>query len=240
VVISSHDEPFPPEAEFRVADFADLAAQAIANAHAREELAASRMRIVEASDAERRRLERNLHDGAQQRLVATSLAVRMAARRVTDDPKAREMLDGAGDELVRALEELRELARGLHPAVLADHGLRAAIEAVADRAPVPVDVDVPFDERLPESVEAAAYFVVCEALTNVAKYAHASEARVRVERDDGHAMVEVVDDGVGGADERGGSGLRGLADRVEALGGRLVVTSPAGEGTAVRAQLPVS
>jgi PAS domain S-box-containing protein len=239
VVISSHDEPFPPEAEFRVGDFADLAAQAIANAHAREELAASRMRIVEASDAERRRLERNLHDGAQQRLVATSLAVRMAARRVTDDPTAREMLDGAGDELARALEELRELARGLHPAVLADHGLRAAIEAVADRAPVPVAVDVPLSERLPETVEAAAYFVVCEALTNVAKYANASAARVRVERSDGHATVEVVDDGVGGADERGGSGLRGLADRVEALGGRLVVTSPVGEGTAVRARLPV-
>jgi PAS domain S-box-containing protein len=239
VVISSDDAPFPPEAEFRVGDFADLAAQAIANAHAREELAASRMRIVEASDAERRRLERNLHDGAQQRLVATSLTVRMAARRAKDDPALRAMLDGAGDELVLALEELRELARGLHPAVLSDHGLCAAVEAVAERAPLPVTVDVPLDERLPETVEAAAYFVVCEALTNVAKYAHASEARVRVERSDGHATVEVVDDGVGGADERGGSGLRGLADRVEALGGRLLVTSPAGEGTAVRAKLPV-
>jgi PAS domain S-box-containing protein len=239
VVISSHDEPFPPEAEFRVGDFADLAAQAIANAHARDELAASRMRIVEASDAERRRLERNLHDGAQQRLVATSLAVRLAARRVTGDPAVRAMLDGAGDELARALEELRELARGLHPAVLTDHGLRAAIEAVADRAPVPVAVDVPLDERLPETVEAAAYFVVCEALTNVAKYAHASEARVRVGHDNGAAQVEVVDDGVGGADASGGSGLRGLADRVEALGGRLMVTSPVGEGTTVRAQLPV-
>jgi PAS domain S-box-containing protein len=239
VVISSHDAPFPPEAEFRVGDFADLAAQAIANAQAREELAASRVRIVEASDAERRRLERNLHDGAQQRLVATSLTVRMAARRLAGDPTAREMLDRAGDELIRALEELRELARGLHPAVLSDHGLRAAIEAVADRAPVPVTVDVPAGERLPETIEAAAYFVVCEALTNVAKYAHASEARVRVERSDGHAQVEVVDDGVGGADESGGSGLRGLADRVEALGGRLVVTSPVGQGTTVRARLPV-
>jgi PAS domain S-box-containing protein len=240
VIISSNDEPFPLEAEFRVADFADLTAQAIANAQAREELAASRMRIVEASDAERRRLERNLHDGAQQRLVATSLAVRLAARRVNDDPTVRAMLDGASEELARALEELRELARGLHPAVLTDHGLRAAIEAVADRAPVPVAVDVPLDERLPETVEAAAYFVVCEALTNVAKYAHASEARVRVGRSDGTAQVEVVDDGVGGADERGGSGLRGLADRVEALGGRLVVSSPVGEGTAVRALLPVA
>jgi PAS domain S-box-containing protein len=239
VIISSDDAPFPPEAEFRVGDFADLAAQAIANAQAREELAASRVRIVEASDAERRRLERNLHDGAQQRLVATSLTVRMAARRLAGDPTAREMLDRAGDELIRALEELRELARGLHPAVLSDHGLRAAIEAVADRAPVPVTVDVPAGERLPETIEAAAYFVVCEALTNVAKYAHASEARVRVERSDGHAQVEVVDDGVGGADESGGSGLRGLADRVEALGGRLVVTSPVGQGTTVRARLPV-
>jgi PAS domain S-box-containing protein len=239
VIISSDGAPFPPEAEFRVSDFADLAAQAIANAHARDELAASRARIVEASDAERRRLERNLHDGAQQRLVATSLAVRMAARRVTDDPALRAMLDGAGNELMLALEELRELARGLHPAVLSDHGLCAAVEAVAERAPLRVTVDVPIDERLPETVEAAAYFVVCEALTNVAKYAHASEARVRVERSDGHATVEVVDDGVGGADERGGSGLRGLADRVEALGGRFVVTSPVGEGTAVRAQLPV-
>jgi signal transduction histidine kinase len=240
VVISSHGVPFPPEAEFRVADFADLAAQAIANAQAREELAASRMRIVEASDAERRRLERNLHDGAQQRLVATSLTVRLAARRVTADPALRAMLDGAGDELARALEELRELARGLHPAVLSDHGLRAAIEAVADVAPLPVAVDVPLDERLPETVEAAAYFVVCEALTNVAKYARASEARVRVGRIDDHAHVEVVDDGVGGADERGGSGLRGLADRVEALGGRLVISSPVGAGTAVRAELPVA
>ena len=239
VVISSHDAPFPPEAEFRVADFADLAAQAIANAQAREELAASRMRIVEASDAERRRLERNLHDGAQQRLVATSLTVRLAARRVTADPALRAMLDGAGDELARALEELRELARGLHPAVLTDHGLCAAIEAVADLAPLPVAVDVPLDERLPETVEAAAYFVVCEALTNVAKYAQASEARVRVGRIESSAHVEVVDDGVGGADERGGSGLRGLADRVEALGGRLVISSPVGAGTAVRAELPV-
>jgi PAS domain S-box-containing protein len=239
VVISSHDKPFPPESEFRVADFADLAAQAIANAQAREELAASRVRIVEASDAERRRLERNLHDGAQQRLVATSLTVRLAARRVTADPALRAMLDGAGDELGRALEELRELARGLHPAVLSDHGLRAAIEAIADLAPLPVAVDVPLEDRLPETVEAAAYFVVCEALTNVAKYAQATEARVHVGRIDGSAQVEIVDDGVGGADEHDGSGLRGLADRVEALGGKLVVTSPVGAGTAVRALLPV-
>jgi PAS domain S-box-containing protein len=238
VIISSTDKPFAPGAEQRVADFADLAAQALANAQARDELAASRVRIVEAGDAERRRLERNLHDGAQQRLVATSLSVRLAARRVDGDPAIKAMLDGASRELALALEELRELARGLHPAVLTDHGLRAAIEAVADRAPLPVAIDVSLAERLPERVEAAAYFVVCEALTNVAKYAHASQARVRVERVDGRAEVEVRDDGVGGADPAEGTGLRGLVDRVEALGGRLEVLSPAGSGTSVRAELP--
>jgi PAS domain S-box-containing protein len=233
-------EPFPEGAEQRLADFAELAAQALANAHAREELAASRARIVEAGDAERRRLERNLHDGAQQRLVATSLSVRLAAGRAEDDPQLRAMLDRAGEELALALEELRELARGLHPAILSDHGLGAAIETLADRAPVPVEVDVALDEdRLPAPVEAAAYYVVAEALTNMAKHARASEAHVRVHRADGHAFVEVADDGVGGADETGGTGLRGLVDRVEALGGRLTVSSPAGTGTRVRAELPV-
>jgi PAS domain S-box-containing protein len=239
VLSQTTPEPLPPHTEQRLVNFAELAAQAIANAHAREELAASRARIVEAGDAERRRLERNLHDGAQQRLVATSLSVRVAAGRADDDPALRAMLDRAGEELALALEELRELARGLHPAVLSDHGLRAAIETLADRAPVPVEVDVALDsERLPEPIEAAAYYVVAEALTNMAKHARASEARVRVERANGHALVEVADDGVGGADETGGSGLRGLVDRVEALGGRLTVSSPAGAGTRVRAELP--
>jgi signal transduction histidine kinase len=232
-------EPFPDGAELRLANFAELAAQALLNAHAREELAASRARIVEAGDAERRRLERNLHDGAQQRLVATSLSVRLAAARAGDDPQLRAMLERAGDELSLALEELRELARGLHPAILSDLGLGPAIETLAERAPVPVAVDVALDgERLPEPIEAAAYYVAAEALTNMAKYAQASEARVRVGRDDGRAFVEVIDDGVGGADAKGGSGLRGLVDRVEALGGRLSVTSPAGAGTRVRAELP--
>jgi PAS domain S-box-containing protein len=232
-------EPFPEGAEQRLASFADLAAQALANAHARQELAASRARIVEAGDAERRRLERNLHDGAQQRLVATSVTVRLAARRLQAHPQLRALLDSAGDELGLALEELRELARGLHPATLTDHGLRAAIDALAARAPVPVLIDVALDERLPEAVEAAAYYVVAETLTNVAKYAGASEAHVRVARADGYAHVEVSDDGVGGADASAGSGLRGLADRVEALGGRLAVTSAAGAGTCVRAALPI-
>jgi PAS domain S-box-containing protein len=234
-------DPFPKGAEQRLADFAELAAQALANAHAREELAASRARIVEAGDAERRRLERNLHDGAQQRLVATSLSVRLAATRAREDPQLHAMLDRAGEELALALEELRELARGLHPAVLSDHGLGAALESLATRAPVPVRIDVALDgERLPQPIEAAAYYVVAEALTNMAKYAQASEASVSVGRADGRAFVEVTDDGVGGADEAGGSGLRGLVDRVEALGGRLTVTSPAGAGTRVRAELPAA
>jgi PAS domain S-box-containing protein len=231
-------EPFPEGAEQRLANFAELAAQALANAQAREELAASRARLVEAGDAERRRLERNLHDGAQQRLVATSLSVRLAATRA-EDPHLRTMLDQAGEELSRALEELRELARGLHPAVLSDHGLRAAIQTLADRAPVPVEVDVALaEQRLPAPIEAAAYYVVAEALTNMAKHARASAAQVRVRRANGRAFVEVADDGVGGAEESGGSGLRGLVDRVEALGGHLTVSSPAGAGTRVRAELP--
>jgi PAS domain S-box-containing protein len=239
VLSQTTPEPLPPGTEQRLVNFAELAGQAIANAHAREELAASRARLVEAGDAERRRLERNLHDGAQQRLVATSLSVRLAAGRALEDPQLRSMLDRASEELALALEELRELARGLHPAVLSDHGLRAALQTLADRAPVPVDVDVALDDqRLPEPIEAAAYYVVAEALTNMAKHARASEARVRVRRVDGHAFVEVTDDGVGGADETGGSGLRGLVDRIEALGGRLTVTSPAGAGTRVQAQLP--
>jgi signal transduction histidine kinase len=208
--------------------------------HARlEELAASRARIVTAGDVERRRLERNLHDGAQQRLVALALSLRVALARLDSDPAAaRATLEDARDEVALALEELRELARGLHPAVLTDHGLRAAVEMLAGRAPVPVEIaEVPGD-RLPEPVEAAAYYLIAEALTNVAKYARASAVRVRVAADDAGVLVEVSDDGIGGADPAGGSGLRGLADRVEALGGSLDVVSPAGAGTSLRARIP--
>jgi PAS domain S-box-containing protein len=208
--------------------------------HARlDELAASRARIVTAGDVERRRLERNLHDGAQQRLVALSLSLRLALAKLESDPAAaRRILADAGDELALALEELRELARGLHPAVLSDRGLRAAVEMLAGRSPVPVEIaDIP-DERLPEPVEAAAYYLIAEALTNVAKYAHASGVRVRVAAGDESVVVEVSDDGVGGADPRNGSGLRGLADRVEALGATLDVVSPTGGGTSLRAEIP--
>jgi PAS domain S-box-containing protein len=203
-----------------------------------EELAASRARIVTAGDVERRRLERNLHDGAQQRLVTLSLSLRVALAKLDSDPAAaRAALVDAGEELAVALEELRELARGLHPAVLSERGLRAAVETLAGRAPVPVEIDISAD-RLPEQVEAAAYYLIAEALTNVAKYAQASAVRVRVTADDGRVGVEVSDDGVGGADASGGSGLRGLADRVESLGGSLEVSSPPGVGTTLRAEIP--
>jgi signal transduction histidine kinase len=208
--------------------------------HARlEELAASRARIVTAGDVERRRLERNLHDGAQQRLVALSLALRLAQAKLDSDPAgARQTLAAAGEELSLALAELRELARGLHPAVLTDRGLRPAVEMLAGRAPVPVEIEEVPAERLPEPVEAAAYYLIAEALTNVAKYAAASSVRVRVVTSDATVVVEVADDGAGGADPAAGTGLRGLADRLEALGGSLDVVSPPGAGTSLRAEIP--
>jgi signal transduction histidine kinase len=212
-----------------------------AQLHARvAQLRASRARIVEAGQHERRRLERNLHDGAQQRLVALSLTLRLASGRVESDPdKARELLAGAADELKLAQEELRELARGIHPAILSDRGLEPALEALAGRSPVPVALESLPEERLPGPIEAAAYFVVAEALTNVAKYAGASQAIVRVSRYNGSACVEVDDDGIGGADPGRGSGLRGLADRIGALDGKLAITSPPGGGTRLRAEIPV-
>ena len=206
-----------------------------------EELAASRARIVTAGDVERRRLERNLHDGAQQRLVAVSFSLKLALAKLDSDPAgARAIVAVAGDELALALEELRELARGLHPAILTERGLRAAVETLGARAPLPVEIAEIPDHRLPEPVEAAAYYLIAEALTNVVKYAHASAVRARVTAGDGNVVVEVSDDGVGGADPTTGSGLRGLADRVEALGGSLEVVSPAGAGTMLRAEIPHS
>ena len=213
-----------------------------AELHARlEDLAASRARIVTAGDVARRRLERNLHDGAQQRLVTLSLSLRLALQRLDSDPEAtRTALADASDELELALNELRELARGLHPAVLSDRGLRAAVEALAGRMPVPVEIAEIPEDRLPEAVEAAAYYLIAEALTNVTKYAEASCVRIRIAASDAAVVVEVSDDGVGGADPATGSGLRGMADRVEALGGSLEVASPAGAGTSLRAEIPGS
>jgi signal transduction histidine kinase len=188
---------------------------------------------------ERRRLERDLHDGAQQRLVSLSLQLGLARSRVDSDPAAAgRLLDAARDELNQALAELRELARGIHPAILTDRGLDAALVALADRAPVRVALDETPSERLPGAIEAAAYFVVAESLTNVAKYAGAAEAHVSVSRHNGHAVVEVRDDGIGGADAAHGTGLSGLSDRLAVLDGRLEVHSPPGEGTLVRATIP--
>ena len=202
------------------------------------ELRASRERIVTAGDAERRRLERNLHDGAQQRLVFVALQLRTIQGRIDTDPaRAKQLATTAGDELATALEELRELARGIHPSVL-NHGLKAALDSLASRSGIPTTVSFTARERLPEPVELAAYFVACEALANVAKYARATNASVRVSRRDGVAVVEITDDGVGGADEAGGTGLQGLADRVAALDGTLRILSPPGAGTVVTADLP--
>ena len=204
-----------------------------------EALRESRSRLLQVGLSERRRLERNLHDGAQQRLVSLALDLRLARAAIDDDPtRARELLDGAGAELEHALEELRELARGIHPAVLTDRGIDSAVEALAGRTPLPVEIDHKLGERVSEPVELAAYFVVSEALTNVVKYASASRASIRVERDNGSVRVEVADDGVGGADASRGSGLRGLADRISVLGGKLEVASPPGRGTKVIARLP--
>jgi PAS domain S-box-containing protein len=240
VSVSITEGSFPPGTEERIAQFTSLVATALANAEAREELHASRARIVEAGDAERRRLERNLHDGAQQRLVSLSLSLRLAQAKLSGDVHAAdEILSGASVELALALEELRELARGIHPAVLTDRGLGPALESLADRTPLPVQFDQLPDDRLPPPVEAAAFYVVSEALANVTKYAEASSVSVRVAHEDGYAVVEVADDGVGGADPQGGSGLRGLSDRVAALEGRLAIVSPPGAGTRIRAEIPV-
>jgi PAS domain S-box-containing protein len=228
-----------PDAESRIEEFAELVALGLASAEARAEAVASRARIVAAGDAERRRLERNLHDGAQQQLVTLSLGLRMARSKLDEDSEAAVSLDAAIEQLMRALAELRELARGIHPAILTDHGLAAALETLAQRAPVQVELLVQLNEDVPEQVEATVYYVVAEALTNVAKYANATYARVGVQCRDGRLAVEVVDDGCGGADRALGSGLSGLADRVTALGGRFRVVSPAGRGTTVAANLPI-
>jgi signal transduction histidine kinase len=203
------------------------------------ELRDSRSRMLRIGLEERRRLERDLHDGAQQRLVSMALNMRLARDRIREDPEAAErLLEGAGAELDAALEELRELARGIHPAVLSDRGLDAALETLAHRAPLPVELTRVEHERLPEAIELAAYFVVAEALTNVAKYAGATHAKVNVGQDNGRLVVEVADDGVGGADPDNGTGLRGLADRLAVIEGRLEVDSPPGRGTRIRARIP--
>ena len=224
---------------------AAAAAMAIANERLQaevraqlEEVRASRQRIVEAGDAERRRVERNLHDGAQQRMATLALELAMLRDRAGGDPAMAASLDQAAAELKQAIAELRELARGIHPAILTEEGLPAAVEALADRSSLPVRVRADFDERLPGPIEATAYFVVSESLANVAKYARASGARVALSRCDRMLRVEVTDDGIGGADASRGSGLRGLEDRVAAVRGSFRVETPPGGGTRVLAEIP--
>ena len=204
-------------------------------------LRASRARIVAVGDDERRRLGRDLHDGAQQRLVAVLLDLQLARERWEEQPEAsRDLVDRALESARAAVEELRDLASGIHPAVLSQRGLDAALESLATRSPVPVELDVVLDERLPSAAETAAYFVVAEGLTNVAKYAEATYASVAVRRENGYAVVEIRDDGVGGADAAGGSGLLGLGDRVGALDGTIELESPRGHGTVLRARIPLA
>ena len=238
---SQQEERLPPESEARLAGFTELVATAIANAESRGELAASRVRIVNAADRTRRGIERNLHDGAQQHLVALSLALRTAQAAVP--PELRE-LDGAlsdiSDGLADVQHELLEIARGIHPAILARGGLGPALKMLARRSPFVVELDVRADRRLPEPVEVATYYVVSEALTNAAKYANASVVHVTVEVTEHELRASVADDGVGGADATRGSGLVGLKDRVEALGGTITVDSHVGAGTSLRVELPLA
>jgi len=206
----------------------------------REELAASRARIVAAGDQARRRIERDLHDGTQQRLVSLVLDLRAAEAAVPPErPELLAQLARVADGLTGALEELRELSRGIHPAILSEGGLAPALRALARRSAVPVELEVDVQARLPEPVEVAAYYVVSEALANAAKHAHASVAQVEAQARDGLLHLSVRDDGVGGAAPGGGSGLVGLADRVEALGGTMEVHSPAGQGTSLQIDLPI-
>jgi len=202
------------------------------------DLRASRARIVEAGDTARRKLERDLHDGAQQRLVSLSVVLRLIAGKVPAESQEAKLLAMARTELNASLEELRSIARGIHPAILSDHGLPVALESLAARAPVRVEIELDLPDRPPPQVEVAAYYLIAEGLTNVAKYAEAQSATVAVNRDNGALIVEITDDGKGGADPANGSGLRGLADRVEALDGRFKVWSPPAGGTRLRAEIP--
>src|SRR3954452_24420154 len=235
------DEPLREGLEQRLCDFADLVAQALANADAYEKLAASRARVVEVGDAERRDMERILHNGAQQRLVSVALGLSVVGSKLESNPKtARAILSTAQEDLAAGLAELRELARGIHPAVLTEHGLGPALHSLLARAPVPVEIVQLPEQRLPPNIEAAAYYVVAEAVTNVGKYAQASVATVAVQRYNAHVAVTVDDDGIGGADPAAGSGLDGLAARVESLNGHLDVDSPRGHGTHITAEIPIA
>lgn len=233
-------EPLPEDTEVRVTDFADLVATAIYNAETRAELTASRARIVAAADQARRGFERDLHDGAQQRIVALGLELRAIEAALPHDAALRPRMGALVDSLSNLHTDLQELSRGLHPAVLSRGGLAAALKTLARRSPVPVSLTVELVGRMAESIEVAGYYLVAESLTNTAKYAHANEVGVHVRADEATLHIEVSDDGVGGANPAAGSGLIGLKDRVEALSGHFEVTSPTGAGTTVTARIPLS
>jgi signal transduction histidine kinase len=239
-LIAGTDEPqpLPPGSELRLASFAELIATAVSNATARADLIASRARIVQAADEQRRRVVRDLHDGAQQRLLHAVMTLQLAHGRDDAPPELTELVGQALEHARAAIEELRELAHGIHPAILTHRGLAAAVEGLADRAPLPVHLEIP-EQRYPAAVESAAYFIAAEALTNVAKYAQASTARITAAQSADRLVLAVEDDGAGGANPYPGSGLSGLRDRVAALDGTLTVDSPPGAGTRIRAEIPL-
>ena len=238
--MSTGEEPPPPGTEERLAGFTELVATAIANAQAQADLAASRARIVTNADEIRRKIERDLHDGAQQRLVTLALQLRAAQATMPPDHDLALELDHVAAGLNNALDELRELARGIHPPILAEGGLKPALKMLARRSAVPVDLDVRMDSRPPEPVEVGAYYVVSEALTNVVKHSEATTVTVEVEADDEVLRIHVHDDGVGGAEFSRGTGLVGLRDRAEALGGRIALESRPGHGTSLSVELPLA
>jgi signal transduction histidine kinase len=239
VVSSAELEPLAEGTKARLADFTELVATAIANAEARSELIASRARIVTAADETRRHIERDLHDGAQQRLVSLGLELRMMKNSVPLElPQLRNEVEHVADGLAAVLDELQEMSRGIHPAILTTAGLAPALRGLARRSAVPVELELRIDGRLPEQVEVAAYYLVSEALTNAAKHAHASVVHVGLAVADDTVRIVIRDDGVGGADPAGGTGLIGLRDRVEALGGTIELASPAGRGTSLAVTIP--
>jgi signal transduction histidine kinase len=240
VTVLTRREPFPSDTADRLADFTELVATAVGNAESRAELAASRTRIVAAADETRRRIERDLHDGTQQRLVSLGLELRLAQSMVPAElPELEAEIGRVANELNGVVEDLREIARGIHPAILSEGGLGPALRTLARRAAIAVELDGAANTRLPKPIEVAAYYVVSEALTNATKHAHASVVRVAVAEGDDHLHLSIRDDGVGGADPARGSGLIGLRDRAEALGGSIDVSSPPGDGTLILVQLPL-
>jgi signal transduction histidine kinase len=240
ISVASRQGALPADTEGRVAGFTELVGTAIANADSRAQLTASRARIVTAADDGRRRIERDLHDGTQQRLVALSLTLRVAQSTVPPElPELHAQLGRVADELTGAIEELRELARGIHPAILSEGGLGPALRTLARRAAIPVELDIRTRTRAADPIEVAAYYVVSEALTNATKHAHASYAQVAVDQRNARLDLSIRDDGVGGADPARGSGLIGMSDRVQALGGSIEVDSPPGAGTTIVVDLPL-